>query len=500
VALLNETVDVMYEGRRLHDVRDLTGVVVNIYARISHDKKNDEAGVARQVRELSEWVVRRGGTVGNVYIDNDKSLGSRGKRRNPPRPEFDRMLANTGRPGQPTMILATETQRFYRSPRQFVQLCEYAEDWAGKLDIVTIKDRTDLTTRQGRRAAWAKADHNFAESEDTRERVVLYNLDLVRQGEVRRTRRAFGWLNEEDHHPQEAALVAKALRDVVAGVPTGAIAKEWEAAGVVTPYWDVDTKGPLYWTNTRVTLTTILSNPRHAGHQVYKRQVVNLGRFKPIVEPEVWEAAQAVLKSRRTGTQRHGNSGRRPPGPFTGLLRCGKCGDEHKLTHTISNRGVPMWNHARQGCGLSIHAHMVEPVLWRVAVARASTPTFLAGLSEAPDDDGALAELERLRVLRDEIEEDRQAGAITRDSAIRQLAINQRLTADAEARLARVAHVDPTRAWLASNTLSADGATLPGHIQRNVLSLVYHLVRVLPAAPGRLGSERLDPMFIEEVQ
>lgn len=504
------------------DYTNLTDVLVFIYARISNDKEHSAAGCRRQLAFMGDWVTGNKGAVAGRYVDNDKSISDvEGKRRrgrgtrardyrkrnpNPPRPAFDAMLAAAdaaAAAGRQVMLLATETHRFYRTPRQFVELCEYAEDQAGVVDVVTISTKYDLTTRQGRGDAMNAAQHNFNEAAITSERLVRRNQRLVKQGVVKPGRRAYGWLDAETHHPEEAARLHKAFHDLVAGAPLGSIANEWEAAGVVTPYWDVAKRGPLQWGRLHSQLKDMLKNPRHAGHQVWRGQVVNVGRFDPIVEPEVWEAAQAVLNVKHPYRRRHGGSGRGPTGPFTGLLRCGRCGDDYRLQHSLDGRGVPLWWHNKKGCYMTVTAKPVEQGLWQAAVSRVSTPGFLAALNTTDDnsDEGvALAELEQVRAKRAEVEQMFNVGEIKKPSYVAQLLLLDDRETAANAVLYRSAAVDPVAQWLASNTLSAEGATLPDHVQRNVLSLVYHIVRVHPAKRrGVFDPERIEPVFVEEV-
>jgi len=507
------------------DYANLSDVLVLVYARISNDKEHSAAGCRRQLAYMGDWVAGNKGTVSGRFVDNDKSISDvaqekrrrRGKgsqqrdRRtrnpDPPRPAFDAMLAAAdaaAATGLKVMILATETHRFYRTPRQFVDLCEYAKDQAGAVDVVTLTTQYDLTTRQGRSDAMNAAQHNFNEAAITSERLVRRNQRLVKQGIVKPGRRAFGWLDTETHHPEEAALLGKAYRDLVAGTPLGTIANQWQADGVVTPYWDVAKRGPLQWGRLHTQLRDMLLNPRHAGHQVWRGEVVNVGRFDPIVDQATWDAAYAILNVKHPYRRRNGRGpGRGPTGPFTGLLRCGRCGDDYRLQHSVDGRGVPLWWHNKKGCYMTVTATPVEQGLWKAAVQRASTPTFLAALSVTDDDSDegvALAALEQVRAKREEVEALFNTDEITQASYVAQLRLLGDRETAAQAQLTRSASVDPLAQWLASNTLSADATTLPDHVQRNVLSLVYHLVRVHPAKRrGVFDPTRIEPVFVEEV-
>lgn len=65
----------------------------------------------------------------------------------------------------------------------------------------------------------------------------------------------------------------------------------------------------------------MLSNPIYLGLIKFNGELYE-GKFKPIIEKELWDKVQAELKrSSRPRSRKDGNDF-----PFTGLLKCGECG------------------------------------------------------------------------------------------------------------------------------------------------------------------------------
>jgi DNA invertase Pin-like site-specific DNA recombinase len=110
---------------------DSAGTRAAIYARISDDKRGDEAGVNRQREDCIALISREGWQSVGEYIDNDISAFS-GR----VRPAY-RKLCEDIKAGAIDVVIAWHPDRLHRSPREL-------EDWidltdAGGVVVHTVR-------------------------------------------------------------------------------------------------------------------------------------------------------------------------------------------------------------------------------------------------------------------------------------------------------------------------------------------------------------------------
>jgi DNA invertase Pin-like site-specific DNA recombinase len=112
---------------------------VALYARVSTLDKGQDSEM--QLRELREYIARRGWTVSAEYVDNGVS-GSTDRR-----PELDRMMSDAKR-RKFDVVAVWRFDRFGRSLKHLVNALAEFESLG--IAFVSMMDAIDLTTPQGR--------------------------------------------------------------------------------------------------------------------------------------------------------------------------------------------------------------------------------------------------------------------------------------------------------------------------------------------------------------
>ena len=245
-------------------------------------------------------------------------------------------------------------------------------------------------------------------------------------------KRAFGYL--PDTRPKEAddgtrTIDKKAQRRVEAAYKAivksdkkiTAIANEWNKAkvyGVTGKPWSAST------------VSLFLRSPRNAGLRAHNGQIVLdkdgkpvRGTWPPLVEMDLWRAAQTVL-----------NAPGRKPGPksvrkhlLTGVLGCGKpgCGGRLAGNWVMQANGTGhAITYACKSCrGVSIRAEQVEPLVMGHLVKRLARPDAVKVLRKKVYDTGEAEKLHTeeavLLARMDEIADERADGLLTGAQAAR---------------------------------------------------------------------------------
>ncbi|PYC75207.1 serine recombinase [Micromonospora arborensis] len=382
------------------------------YARASQDRTGEELSVGRQHEDHRTLAQLRQARIVRELTDNDVSAA--GKRR---RPDFETGLELVRR-GEARVIIATDMSRLTRGKaRDEVRLLELGLETGLHLWFVRAPD-LDLSTAAGRLTASiliAAARHEIEQKSERQRRAAI---QAAEQGRRIGGRRPFGY--ESDGvtiRESEAAAVRDAYEAVLAGVPLGRIAADWNARGLNTPQPKRD-GSPSPWT--AQTLRPTLLNPRYAGLRSHVTEALRetmdprAARLKAIVGPaaweelvteETWRAAVELITdpSRHTGPR----SGR---GLLTGVGRCGvpECG-------ATVHRGAAPARKGREGhptyrCRASMGhvGRASEPVDWwvtEVVIGRLERPdaALLLADDKRPDAAKLRREARALRVRLDSL-------------------------------------------------------------------------------------------------
>lgn len=278
-----------------------------IYCRISKDRAGAGLGVDRQEGDCRALATRLGWPVVAVHRDNDISAYS-GK----PRPGYRALLTDLVTE-RADAVLAWHTDRLHRSPAEL-------EDYIGVCEPRGIPTHCvkagaiDLATSAGRMTARILGAVARQEVEHMAERIQGQKSEAALAGKYRGGRRPFGY--EADGVtviPAEAACVLDASRRVLLGESLTSIAREWNAAAIVTSTGHA-------WTP--VSVARVLRRPRNAA-LICSEGTLLPGKWPAIVPEAVWAEVVALCAdpSRRAAKSNEARW------LGSGLYRCGVCDD-----------------------------------------------------------------------------------------------------------------------------------------------------------------------------
>lgn len=460
-----------------------------VYARISSDDDHDALGVKRQQEDCEALARRKGWQVVAVHVDNDISAADKRK----DRPGFAALLEQM-QAGEVEAIVAGDLDRLVRRPIQleeFVERCQAA----GIRHLATVGGDVDLGTGDGLLVARIKGAVAADEVDRVRKRVKRKKLELAQAGRPSGGgARPFGFeADKVTVRESEAALIRAAAQRILSGESLAAVCGEFAQAGVST------VSGRPWLPNV---LRGMLTSPRVAGLRQHQGEVIGEAAWPAILDRATWEQVRAVLLA--PGRRRVG-AGRRL---LTGLLVCARPLEDGELCGARLVSGINNGNRAYfcrkapgfEGCGrLAIAAEPLEDVIVEAVLLRFDSSEFAEELArrDAPEDDGAAAEISSGQARLAELAEMWAAGEITRGEW---MTARKSLEAAVEAAQRRVSRRRPTTVL---DTLDAPGALrqawpeLPLSRQRAVLAAVIDRVEVGPARRGynKFDSERLDVIW-----
>jgi DNA invertase Pin-like site-specific DNA recombinase len=360
-----------------------------IYLRQSLDRTRDAAAIDRQrtacraLAKSKKWANLR------EYIDNDKSASS-GK----PRPAYQQLLSDMAA-GQVSAVVAWHLDRLHRRPIELEGFIQIAD--AKQIALATVSGDVDLATPQGRWFAGMMANNARYEVEQKGQRQRAAAEQMAARG-LPKWRHAFGYTDDYQLHPVEAALVRKAYESILGGASVSGLAREFNERGCYG-------RNGKPWTAT--TMSLFLRAPRNAGLRAHNDVIVTdddgnpvKGTWPPLVDEATWRQTQAVL-----------NEPSRKPGPksvrrhyLSGVLCCGKCADGGSIAGfqaTDGRAGYRCWK-----CrGVSISRPDTDELIVRLVCGRLAQPDSKDLLvdHDAPDLDALSAEANVIRGRMDEL-------------------------------------------------------------------------------------------------
>ena len=290
-----------------------TATVVDIYARLSRNPDGKLEKIQDQVADCRAVAERRGLMIGEVHADDNLSAWKRSVKR----PGWERMLARI-EVGQTSGVIVWHVDRLFRQPRDLEKLIDMADRG---VTLLSAHGERDLSNADDLFILRMEVAHSCRSSDDTSRRV-RRGVEAVRsRGELRGGGRAFGFDGNLPRVPNTepvpvAAEVVKRERQalraaadaVLAGTSLGAIARDWNEAGLPTPQGHT-------WNPARV--RGVLMRQRNAGRVEHNGVVVGtVADGEPVVDPVIHDRLLALLASRRRG---------RPNSPryvASGIARC----------------------------------------------------------------------------------------------------------------------------------------------------------------------------------
>ncbi|KAA9148566.1 recombinase family protein [Microbacterium lushaniae] len=357
-----------------------------IYCRISQDRKGEQLGVDRQLKDCRTLAKKLGMTVDHVYTDNDISATS-GK----VRPQFEAMLA-----ARPSAIISWHQDRLLRLTSDLERVIFL------DVPVYTVTAGTlDLTTPAGRAVARTVAAWSTYEGEQKATRQRAANVQRAEAGVYQFSRRPYGYERRDKKVtivPAEAEIVREGYRRYLAGDSYYVIANDWNERGVPT------FTGP--WTMARV--RAMLRNPAYVGERHYKGEFVALGDWEPIIDRDTWDA-YLRMRSRR---KRAGDWSTQTKHLLSGIIFCGVCG-ERMLARP--DRGVMKYSCTTNWC-TSRRAADVDQFVEGVVVRRLQDPAIVARLREDADVRPLEDEIQSLRARRDDLAALLAEGVLSREA------------------------------------------------------------------------------------
>ncbi len=362
---------------------------VGIYARLSLAKTTAEAtdeAVDRQEARCRALADAKGWHVAEVYPDVDVgAYRAPGKRKPPPRPEFERMLHDI-EIGRINGVVFAKLDRLVRDHGDFERVLAVCE--AHKAVLASVADPLDTSTPHGE--AMARMGVTFArlESQTTGQRVAAQREQAARAGRPTPGGwRPYGFeADQVTIREAEAAVLRRVADGLLAGKSLTSVVREVNAAGSRTV-----TGRPFSTQNLRKYLLA----PRLAGLRAYRGEVVADAVWPAIIQRERWEQLVAVLTDPARGHNRPGRPRRWLL--VGGMARCGYDDCGAALIVTPDGNGVHAYRctsahrtPGSRGCGrISVRARPLEALVaelvfardWRhldVQAARATDETGLA--------------------------------------------------------------------------------------------------------------------------
>ncbi|WP_322754086.1 recombinase family protein [Frankia sp. Cas3] len=293
-------------------------LAVAVYARISHDRDSDAAGVTRQVEDALTLVDRHPEwkLIGPPYVDNDISAT-----RATPRDQYDRLMTAVGH-GEVQVIVVYALSRLWRNRRQRADALEVLA--SHRVRVVTLKGPDlDLSTASGRMLAGLLGEVDTFEAEQIGERVARAKQQAAEQGRNPGGGRVYGLTPDRTATiPEEAAILQDVAKRVLAGEPLRTICRELNERGIRpalatrtersgrTPLWNAQT------------LRRSLMNPTITGRRIHHGQDIGPAIWPAVLDRDTFDAVSGLLSGRTT-----------PPGwtnkhvhLLSGIAKCGKCG------------------------------------------------------------------------------------------------------------------------------------------------------------------------------
>lgn len=277
-----------------------------IYARISLDKEDTGLGVERQLEDCRAKAKALGWKVVGEYVDNNLS----GSKANVVRPEYNKLMDDM-KSGKVKALIVYSLDRLTRKPRDLEEFMELAD--AKGIKLANISGEVDLSNANGRMVARIMGAVNRQEAERIGERVQRQKLQEAMTGAPPKGRfRAYGYTDEYEVIPEEAAVVKEAAKLFISGMTMHGVSVELNKQGKLH-------YGGKKWTADSV--KRIIRKPEYAALRSFNGEVVAKGKWKAILTKEQHEQITARLQ----GNKAFGDS-TVTKYLLVGILRCGECG------------------------------------------------------------------------------------------------------------------------------------------------------------------------------
>jgi site-specific DNA recombinase len=275
---------------------------------VSTDRQATEGlSLGEQERRVRAHIDAQGWELVEVFVD----AGISGKRDDRPA-----LLAMLGRLDEFDVLVVPKLDRLGRSAAHLWRV--YGELERAEVALVSMADGFDTTTAAGRLLRAVLSAVAELEADTISERVRSVIGVRARAGKPHGGPSAYGFRYADDgalvHDDREAVTVRQVFERFVAGESQRAIQRDLNRRKVPTRRG-----GPWHQGN----IAKMLRNPAYVGRVRLNGETYD-GLHSAVVTPEVWEAAQRLLRPSTAGTRGRPTAGRHLFAK--GLLRCGGCG------------------------------------------------------------------------------------------------------------------------------------------------------------------------------
>lgn len=454
-----------------------------VYARISEDRDETQAGVGRQVEDCEQLARSRGWEVVDRYVDNDLSA-YRGSKR----PEYRRMLEDI-RAHRLDAVIVYHQDRLHRQPRELEEFFDVC-DAAGLTQLASVSGEIDLSTHDGRLKARILGAVARNQSDAASRRLQRKALQVAREGGVAGGgTRPFGF--EADFvtvRESEAEVIRELARRLIGGETLRSLCKDLNERGLTTPTGRSFSPTPL---------RRMLRSARVSGQREHRGEIVAGAQWPAIITPEQTRSIRTLLDdpARRAA---------RPARTYLlrGLLRCAVCeaplvarprGDGERRYICPRGPGLP-----GKGCVYALaeplEQFVVEAVLWELDSPELAEA--IRGNGHRPVTDWE-RQIDGAQTKLDELAGAYAGGAISmREWLVAREPIQQELDM-ARRRSAQNGQVAVLADYVGrSRALRRRWPELGFDRQRAILAAVLAEVLV---RPGRRGFNRFDPSRFELV-
>ncbi|MGW8569749.1 recombinase family protein [Streptomyces niveus] len=483
----------------------------------------DIKSTEEQEKDGRRFVTSRGGEYVYTYMEPDTSAWKRRRVVMPDgsisyrvvRPIYEGSLEDLKKGYAPNGrrmdgLIVYDIDRLTRDLRHLEDAIEVVQHYGRP--IIDITGSLDLLTDNGRSMARVMVTMANKASADTARR-------LRRNHEARRNlgipaggTRPFGWKEDKRTlHPEEAAILRKAVERVIEGAPLNSILSDWDRRGIRSA-------SGKRWT--AQSLKAVLRNPRICGFR--SRVMVDItpetgtgteymaiaydeegnpiiGQWKPMISVAEWESVVAIIgEKHKRGT---GHNSRVYLG--TGTLRCGKCDARLRASkrHGVFNYGCPPKSTGRGCGGIRVAGPEVDDLIGKLVIEKYQAEAAARQAFRSPKEWQGEAELANLREDISDLKAAREARQISAQRYFAHLAdyeakeqemMKNRNAWNRQALAGRGEPVNMAEEWQREDITLAE--------RRAYVEQILTAVVVLPVGKGRRlpVRDRLVPIYVEE--
>ena len=307
--------------------------IVALYTRVSTGYQVDKDSLPFQKKELTAYCKHI------LHADNTELFQDAGKSgKNTDRPAFLRMMKKI-RAGEISHVVVYKIDRISRNLIDFSMM--YDEFKKYRVTFISLNEQFDTSTAIGE--AVLKIILVFAELERklTSERVTGVMIDRAMSGKWNGARMPYGWKwSEEKQFPEHDPIESEKARTLYQ------VYDQTHSTAKVRDFCyehDIQTKRGGKWTTT--TILNFLKNPMNKGDYRYNyrnsargqkkpdEEVVYIPNvFPPLVDPDLWDRVNAVIKENGKDIAHNAHVGKRIHVFAGGILKCESCGASFQVS------------------------------------------------------------------------------------------------------------------------------------------------------------------------